>query len=138
MSFKFLILFILSQFFLNQTVLAQCNGQKCLSGCKNCECTANNCKKSCRCPSTEIPSSLQLEHTPQFIFMSFNGALSDHFYNQTRFIEKIILNKNISDRNGCRIRPSFYITNDESDYKHIRFIFSQKISILNFKFVINI
>lgn len=124
MSFKkLLILFILSQFLLNRKVLAQCNGQKCSSGCKICECSTNNCKNFCKCPSIGIPGNLQLEQTPQFIFLSFNGALSNNFYNQTRFIEKLILNKNISDQNGCRIRPSFYIINDESDYKHIRYYF---------------
>ncbi len=121
--------FILVYLSFLRTTFSQCNGQKCSSGCKNCDCNTKSCSGSCFCPSIKIPGGLRLEETPQFVFMSFNGALSEKFYKQTLFLEKLILNKNISDRNGCRVRPSFYITNDESDYGIIKFVFSQFINI---------
>lgn len=119
-------------------VNVMCNGQLCDSDCDNCNlCNADSCKlaSGCYCPSTSIPGGIAKENTPQFVFMSLSGGLKESFINQTNFTDTFLKNNSIIDQKGCQVKPSLYITTDESDYNVVNLF--QTIGALGFQSVTN-
>ena len=103
-----------------------CNGQMCRGnctpvGCRLCDPNSCNTATNCQCASTSIPGGLSLDKTPQFILMTFEGPIKRHFFEISDLINQVFRNPNITDSNGCFIKPTYYVQNDYSDYNYVAY-----------------
>lgn len=103
-----------------------CNGQMCMDNCTAIACKLCNplsCgSASCRCPSTSIPGGLSVDKTPQFIYLTFEGPIKRYYFEVSNFTNTFLKNKNITDSNGCFVKPTFYVQNDYSDYNYVAYM----------------
>ncbi len=134
--FHILVIFLI--FLQVSSAPVMCKGQLCESDCDHCNlCNTETCQisKNCHCPSVNIPGDLALQNTPQFVFLSLRGGIKESFINQTNFSTTFMSNDTIVDSLNCPMKPSLYITTDESDYNVINYF--QKIGTLGFQSVTN-
>lgn len=74
---------------------------------------------NCRCSSTEIPGGLTLEETPQFVFLTFDDAITN--LNMEYYREALYEGNN---PDGCPHAATFFVSHEYTYY--------DKVSINNF------
>lgn len=75
-------------------------------------CNATNCvAPACRCASTSIPGNLELNKTPQFVLLSFDGAITT---SNTNNYTALLKNKYNPD--GCPLSFTFFVSHEYTDY----------------------
>ena len=89
-------------------------GTMCTKDGLNCTlCNQYNCllSNNCFCPSKNIPHNIPLNQTPQFVFFTFDDAVTENSTYSSFWIIDALRNSNppIKDANNCTFRPTFFI-----------------------------
>jgi len=75
-------------------------------------CNDNNCNlPDCFCSGYQPPAGMSPSSIPQFIMISFNGAINENNYEE---YSKIFHNERLNP-NGCPIRGTFFVTQEWND-----------------------
>lgn len=69
---------------------------------------------ACFCPQSAPPGRLNPKETPQFLLLSFDDAVTSESFKR---VQPFLNRKN---PNGCPVKATFFVTNDDTDYLLIR------------------
>jgi hypothetical protein len=127
-NFLSLLLIIFSSAFLVSQAQRFCSGVYCDANCQNCyPCQQEvNCKiaDNCYCAKKTIPGGLPVPQTPQFVFLTFDDAITyENYVSSAMFnnMDFVLKNANIKDSMGCSPKLSVYLMGDTSDYNMPKF-----------------
>ena len=118
-----LFLIIFSSAFLVSQAQRFCNGVYCDANCNNCyPCQQEvNCfvSNNCYCAKKTIPGGLSASQTPQFVFLTFDDAISyENYVSPAMFnnMDFILKNSSIKDSMGCSPKLSVYFMGDSKAF----------------------
>lgn len=102
----------------NQEKLTICNKQTCQL--PNCFCSDEG---------TTIPGSLPVSQVPQFILLSFSGAVNELVFDPYKKIlgysGKYSTTQSRNNPNGCGIKSTFFINHEYANYAEIQWLAAQ-------------
>ncbi|XP_046388166.1 chitin deacetylase 1 [Ischnura elegans] len=83
--------------------------------CDTAACSLPYC--FCSKDGTQIPGGLDPEDTPQMILLTFDGAIN---HNNFDVYQKVFQKEGRTNPNGCKIRGTFFIAHEYSNYHMIQ------------------
>ncbi|KAG7296610.1 hypothetical protein JYU34_020423 [Plutella xylostella] len=88
-------------------------------------CDPSKCQlPDCRCASTNIPSGLRAQDTPQFITITFDDNVNTQ--NIATYREVLYNRRN---KNNCPIGATFYVTHEYTDYTLVNELYNEGFEI---------
>ncbi|OQV16218.1 hypothetical protein BV898_09702 [Hypsibius exemplaris] len=93
-----------------------------LQACPALPCSSDTCKgPNCRCGSSDIPGGLDPEETPQMVLLTFENAITEWSYS----VYENLLRDDRLNPNGCRIKASFFVSHEWTDYSSVQTLYSK-------------
>ncbi|XP_026316096.1 uncharacterized protein LOC113227405 [Hyposmocoma kahamanoa] len=103
--------------------VAVVNGQDELPLAAPCNATACDLP-NCQCSSTDIPKNLNARNTPQFVTITFNGAV---LITNMMTYRRLLYDR--SNSNGCNIGTTFFVRHEYTNYQDINELYNRGFEI---------
>ncbi|CAN7989544.1 unnamed protein product, partial [Ixodes hexagonus] len=88
------------------------------------ECSIDNCKPpQCTCMSQSPPAGLRVEDIPQFVVLTFDGAVNAS--NMPFYRELLGGLKRRNKASGCAIAATFFVSADRQDYVLVNELYAE-------------